>query len=351
MSTEPESPSLSVIGDNPMAQLEFSRDYGVSRRYDLNRSWLSLPTVTLRQTMHTEEDGPIEDACLRFNGPRRLERAINTLSGIVQGIAADGVVKPGEVERLQGWVRAHREFADRHPFCEVIPLLDRILADGVVDDEELADLQWLTERISSENGRWDDITADMQELQGFLQGVLADGRINEAELTKLSEWVDARCHLRACWPYDELESVIAEVMRDGRIDDQEHEALLQFFGDFVQTSGRRAVGALDRESTVSGVCAYDPPIIFDTKLFCFTGKSDRGSRSQLASIVQELGGRFNNGLRNDTNYLVVGANGNPCWAYACYGRKIEDAVARRKQGQQLLVVHEFDFWDRVSDLG
>jgi hypothetical protein len=29
------------------------------------------------------------------------------------------------------------------------------------------------------------------------------------------------------------------------------------------------------------------------------------------------------------NYLVIGADGNPCWTYACYGRKVEAAVILR----------------------
>lgn len=35
---------------------------------------------------------------------------------------------------------------------------------------------------------------------------------------------------------------------------------------------------------------------------------------------------------------------NPCWAYACYGRKVEQAIGLRKAGSQLLLVHEADFW-------
>ena len=50
-----------------------------------------------------------------------------------------------------------------------------------------------------------------------------------------------------------------------------------------------------------------------------------------------------------TNYLIVGNAGNPCWAYACYGRKIEEAVALRKEGAQVTIVNETDFWDAVDD--
>jgi hypothetical protein len=291
------------------------------------------------------------DEYFRFTGKQRLEKAISTLHGMLQGIIANGVVLPIEIDHLRDWLREHRQVSHLHPFSEVYPLLTTALADGKLDEEEVADLTWLTERLNSDNRYWDDVTADMQELHGFLRGVIADGRIDTAELAQLSAWVDARSHLRRCWPYDELESIIAMVMNDGVIDDQEHEALLQFFGEFSYSPERKSIGAIDRETTVSGVCAYNPTITFLDHLYCFTGASERGDRNYLASTVATLGGRFNKGLRNDTSYLVVGAAGNPCWAYACYGRKVEDAIARRRAGQKLLIVHEYDFWDAVEDAG
>lgn len=73
------------------------------------------------------------------------------------------------------------------------------------------------------------------------------------------------------------------------------------------------------------------------------------TRTQCAQIVEGLGGNFWPRVTLDIHYLVVGANGNPCWAYACYGRKIEQAVRYRKDGHQLLIVHEHDFWDSVEE--
>ncbi len=54
-------------------------------------------------------------------------------------------------------------------------------------------------------------------------------------------------------------------------------------------------------------------------------------------------------LKN-TDYLIVGNAGNPCWAYSCYGRKIEQAVDLRKAGGKIKIVNEIDFWDVLEDL-
>ena len=51
------------------------------------------------------------------------------------------------------------------------------------------------------------------------------------------------------------------------------------------------------------------------------------------------------------DYLVIGADGNPCWAFACYGRKVEKAVELRKSGVRIMIIHESDFHDAVLDAG
>ncbi|RPI99888.1 MAG: NAD-dependent DNA ligase, partial [Deltaproteobacteria bacterium] len=83
--------------------------------------------------------------------------------------------------------------------------------------------------------------------------------------------------------------------------------------------------------------------------FCFTGASSRYKRSELKDIVIRFGGKCTNNVAKFLDYLVIGAEGNPCWAYACYGRKVEAAVKLRKEGHKLLLVHENDFHDAIAD--
>jgi hypothetical protein len=285
----------------------------------------------------------------RFTGKARLDRDIHTLEGIVQGIVADSRVNNIELEKLVTWLEEHRDFVNRHPFNEVIPVLDKILADERIDDEERADLLWLCEKFTTDNNYYESASSDIQRLQGFLTGILTDGIINEDELSSLAAWLDSHTHLRTIWPYDEIESLITSVMEDQRIDELEQQHLKQFFEEFSNSPRRRAVGYVGGEETVTGICAMCPEIIFNSRFFCFTGESKRGSRTDLAEVVRRRGGDFHKGLRKDTNYLIVGADGNPCWAFACYGRKIEQAMFRRREGQSIQIVHENDFWDAAVD--
>lgn len=290
-------------------------------------------------------------AYLRYTGPQRIDRAMHTLEGLVSGIAIDFKVNDKELSALTGWIASYRQYANRHPFNEVIGRLNEILADGILDDDEKADILWLCNKFSTENSFFSQVSSDMQRLQGILSGIAADGKITVAELKGLNEWLYEHEHLKTCWPYDELEALIIAVLKDGVIDDAEHAALLAFFREFTIAPGHKAVKLPEKNSEllIGGVCAVCPEIQFLRQKFCFTGTSTRMTRDELAQQVANFGGTFSRGLTQTVNFLIVGADGNPCWAYACYGRKVEQAVSFRKKGLPIVIVHENDYWDAVSD--
>lgn len=285
-----------------------------------------------------------------FTGKSRFDKAVNTLLGIVEGIAIDSRVNDREIECLRGWLREHDGFRDRHPFNELVPAVATALADGVLAEEERLDIQWLCERLRSTE-YYGNVTADIQRLHAIMGGILADGVVTEDELDGLSKWLTDHGHLRTCWPYDEVESLVTAVMADRRIDEQEQQALKTFFGEFLGIHNNQATGVqpASTRATVTGVCAVCPEIAFEGSLFCFTGASPRYTRAEFEKVVGMLGGTSRASISRDLDYVVIGAAGNPCWAYACYGRKIEAAVKLRQQGCHLLLVHENDFHDAVVD--
>lgn len=289
----------------------------------------------------------------KYTGRQRLDKAMHTLEGIVRGIASDGKASDSELSVLAGWIIEQGEFARHHPFNEVIPRIHEIVADGIIDEEEKADILWLCNKFTTDNIFFDGVTADMQRLHGILGGIVADGEITKEELGVLQEWLGEHEHLRTCWPYDELEALIISVLQDGVINEVEHRALLQFFGEFSETGDHHAVALPDSKepALITGICAVCPEIVIAERHFCFTGKSEKFSRNELADLITQRGGIFNKAITKKTSYLTVGADGNPCWAYACYGRKVEQAVQYRKEGGSILLVHEYDLWDALEDAG
>ena len=292
---------------------------------------------------------------LKFMGPAKRDKAIQTLQGIVKGMLMDGAFNLAEMIELKEWCNDHEHLINRAPFSEIIPKLLKAMEDGQIDAEEYADIEWVLKNSKVENEYFDTITSDFQELHGVVHGITADGKIEESELRGLHEWILEREHLKGLYPYDEIESVIVAILRDGVIDAAEHATLMAFFNEFVSYSlSKRVKRAIEvarsgeiPEISKMGICAIDPDITFAGKVFVFTGISEKAPRKEIAQRIAEKEGALSENL-STSHYLVVGNEGNPAWAFACYGRKVERAMQLRKEGWNLVIVNEVDFWDALS---
>jgi NAD-dependent DNA ligase len=293
---------------------------------------------------------PDQRPYFKFTSRSRLEKSVNSLLGLVEGISIDGRINDVEASFLASWFAEHEELKGRHPYNELMPVVEAALADGVLTDDEREDILWLCNKLCSQ-AFFDKTTADLQRLHAILGGIIADMEISEAELRGLSEWMEEREHLKGCWPFDEIGSLITSVLKDKTIDEQERKLLQAYFSEFVAILDGRTITSAPIEDggSIVGLCAVCPEITFKDQAFSFTGASMRYERKELADVVVNLGGQFLGSVSKKVNYLVIGADGNECWAYACYGRKVEKAVNLRKAGHRIVIVHENDFHDAVAD--
>ncbi len=288
----------------------------------------------------------------KFTSKSRIDKSVNSLLGLLEGVSVDEQITPGEVAVLRMWLSDHQDVAHKHPFDELTAAVTSAVSDGVLDDEERQDITWLCERLRSTEF-YDMVTADLQRLHALVGGIAADGEITVDEMRGLSNWLADHEQLKTCWPYDEIESLTTKVLADQRIDAGEHRLLMDFFTEFLALLDERTiVRPLVMEEAgkpISALCAVGPAIAFPGSTFCFTGASARYKRAQFEQLVRDLGGKALPGVSSKLNYLVIGAEGNPCWSYACYGRKVEKAVELRKKGVRLVLLHENDFHDAVLD--
>lgn len=291
-------------------------------------------------------------AYTKFTSRARLEKSVNSLLGLIEGISIDSSITQSEVSFLKLWLADHANLQHRHPYNELIPVVQTAVADEVLTQEEHDDIVWLCERLRSAE-YFDQTTADLQRLHGVLGGIVADGHITESELRGLSTWLQDHEHLKTCWPYDEIDSLVVGVMRDQKIDPEEHKLLKDFFAEFTAVLDDRTITSplISESANIAGLCAVCPEIEFAASTFCFTGASSKYTRRELEATVERLGGSFAPNVSKSVRYLIIGADGNPCWAYACYGRKVEKAVELRKKGARVLLIHENDFHDAVADAG
>lgn len=290
-----------------------------------------------------------------FMKPAEVDKAINMLRGIVAGIKSSGEVNDLELTELINWCSLHENLRDRHPFTELLPKIDAALEDGQLDAEECQDILWFCDNFTGEGDYFNLATARIQFLHGLIHGIMADGKLTDEEIRALHDWIVEQEGLKGTYPFDEIEGLLTEILADGVITDDERNMLSAFLSNFIEFKDsanlvERDYAALREQYTVAGICAVDPEIEICGRQFCFTGEAGGGTRAELVAQIEALGGVFKSGVSKKTDYLVIGSAGNPCWAFSCYGRKVEDAMNLRKNGGKVQIIKEADFWDAVLNV-
>jgi NAD-dependent DNA ligase len=87
---------------------------------------------------------------------------------------------------------------------------------------------------------------------------------------------------------------------------------------------------------------FDPvtTVEFAGRVFCLTGEFVYAPRASCESATEELGGSVVSGVSKKLNYLVVGGFGSPEWKHGSFGTKIEKAIALKRDGVPISIVHE-----------
>ena len=151
----------------------------------------------------------------------RADKAINSLKGILLGINLDEEVNEKEFTELRKWSENHKELINRNPFKEFMTIINETVSNNIPEKETVEDLYWLCQKYESDNYYYNPITTDLQTLQGICHGILADGIVNEKEVYDLQKWLDQNTHLNTYYPYDEIRSLILSIVSDGVIDEEE----------------------------------------------------------------------------------------------------------------------------------
>ena len=289
------------------------------------------------------------DNYMQYTSPAVIDKTINTLKGILTGISFDHKLNEKEISELYSWCKEHATLSYKSPFNELFDVIFNAIEDNVLTLDEKDNLLWLCEQLQSDGLYYATVTADIQQLQGIIHGIVADQKITKEELDGLQSWLAEHEHLSSFYPYDEVYGLVLGVLHDNIVTPEEERLLKAFFVQFAEITHNKISYTKEDAAilTKQGICAVDPQIDFENHIFCFTGKSTKASRSEIARIVENAGGKYKDTVVKSTNYLIVGNEGNPCWAFSCYGRKVEKAIELRKKGEHILIVNELDFWDNL----
>ncbi len=197
----------------------------------------------------------------------------------------------------------------------------------------------------------------VDEVLGFLKGILADGKVLPIEIRNLASWLSANVEddTAMAWPFCEIIPRLLEAVSDGVVTDEECEELGEIFRRL--TSVDRPTGSPTR-TVISATEIFErnpstelpltdpaPEVIFKGKSFVFTGKFYFGTRINCQLSVHERGGECTESVTKNTDYLVIGTLGSRDWLHTNYGRKIEAAAELARKGSPIALVSE-QHWSR-----
>ena len=101
-----------------------------------------------------------------------VQRATETLRGIVAGLVADYELNNSEIGRLVDWLSIHSDLLDRSPFRDLNALLNRVLEDQVIDEDERQEImEWCREfsdPSSHPSAKASDANAATEDLPNFV---------------------------------------------------------------------------------------------------------------------------------------------------------------------------------------
>jgi BRCA1 C Terminus (BRCT) domain len=286
-----------------------------------------------------------------FTLPQRVQKTMSTIYGLLQGMDADGVISKEEKVELVQFFKQYSSIFSMKLFRDVEELVWDIVEDNIITTEEWEGLDHFLCQTLEGCWYYNDATLSLQQLNGIVTGIASDRKIEANEVTLLAEWLSSHDELKGYWPYDEVDAMITEVLSDGIITEEEKRPLLAFFDSFTATFNNKDPKPYHSENSplsIQGICCVDPTIIFPGKSFCITGKFNV-TRKKVVEIITKQGGLFHNTIVKNLDYLIVGNEGNTCWAYSCYGRKVEKAMTYRREGMPIIIVNELDFWDALVE--
>ncbi|MGE4520383.1 MAG: hypothetical protein AB7E04_12845, partial [Desulfobacteraceae bacterium] len=189
-------------------------------------------------------------------------------------------------------------------FHEVSVKLEEALEDGILDIGEKEDIiRWCKDYSYMNPVGCDATTLAVRRLHGFLHGLVLDQKLTDEEIKGLEYWLKKYRPFKFVWPFNELNSLVDDILEDGKVDEDERSLLFDLCSEF---SEKIVDGAVlhddfykilgDQKTKVFEPLGYiteeNPQIEFEKCLFCFTGPAKTGKRRVLQHMVSSMGGSF-----------------------------------------------------------
>lgn len=252
----------------------------------------------------------------------KLETNINTLYGIIKGINYDKKIDDKEIEKLKVWVEDNRIYKQYALFDRIILKLEEILNDNKITEYEKFELEKLVTSINNSK-IYSESTLSLQILNGILDGIVCDQKVNQKEIENLNAWLKQNDYLKDVYPYDKVLLEVSKVLEDRILTEEESNYILGIFNEILHPEFNN-----------------DENIDFDGKTFCLTGEFKNATKQEISKKLQDLGGIEKTGVSSKLNYLIVGGVGSESWKFGKIGGKQAKAQELNEKGANIKIIDE-----------
>lgn len=252
----------------------------------------------------------------------KLETNINTLYGIIKGITYDGIIDSNEIEKLKSWLEDNRLYKQYSLFNRIINKLEEILDDNIITEYERIELEKLVTSINSSK-MYSESTLALQILNGILDGIVCNQKVNQKEIDNLNIWLKQNDYLKDVYPYDKILFEVSKVLEDGVLTEEESNYILSVFNEIVHPDFN-----------------IDEKIDFDGKTFCLTGEFKTATKQEISKKLQDLGAIEKTGVSSKIDYLIIGGVGSDAWKFGKIGGKQAKAQELNEKGANIKIIDE-----------
>ncbi|EAO1991565.1 NAD-dependent DNA ligase [Salmonella enterica] len=278
-----------------------------------------------------------------FNYARNRDKIFANLISIIDGIMADGVINDEEILYLDTWLLEAKQLINNGVIKSLSLRVSDILADKIVTGKEREDIKWQLVHIQKEILDIPEVDlysteADVQLLSGLCKGLIADRRLSYDEVRYLGWWLDQNGALKSNYPGKEIYALVKDILSDGIITKHESSVLFKMLVDFTGCD-------LDH-GVVDGLATRLPVDIVEDlsiqgRYFCLTGVFISGKRIVVEEKIRQAGGLIVKDITKKLDYLIIGTLSSRDWRFSSHGRKIEKAINYRdEQGAKLKILTE-----------
>lgn len=95
-----------------------------------------------------------------------------------------------------------------------------------------------------------------------------------------------------------------------------------------------------KKEDISGIFDSPEGFSFEGQVVCLTGDFDYGSKSDVKSYIEGMGGSISSSVSRKTTVVLMGNKGSAAWSRGNYGTKIEKAIERKKTTNDILILKE-----------